>query len=104
MFENIKNSLKNTVRSPLFTLVVTYIVLFSIIICRMFYLQIINEEEYANEAAVKSNRIRSIKSARGCIYDKNGVLLAGNEQSYSVTMEDTGDLKNNIDKNTMILK
>ena len=104
MFENIKNSLKNTVKSPLFTLVVTYIVLFSIIIGRMFYLQIMKEEEYANEAAVKSTKVRSIKSARGCIYDKNGVLLAGNEQSYSVTMEDTGELTNNIDKNTMILK
>ena len=104
MWESIWQSLRSVVKSRLFVLVTTYIVLFSIIIIRMFYLQIISGEEYDKQASVRNTKIRTIKSARGQIFDCNGKLLAGNEQSYSVTIEDTGELTDNISKNTMILK
>ena len=52
----------------------------------------------------KKQKIKTIKSARGKIYDCNGKLLVTNEQSYSITIEDSGDLKTNQEKNTMIEK
>ena len=104
MWESIWQGLRSVVKSRLFVLVTTYILLFMIIIIRMFYLQIINGEEYDKKASVRNTKERTIKSARGQIFDCNGKLLAGNEQSYIVTIEDTGELTDNISKNKMILK
>ena len=104
MLESIRQGLRSIVHSRLFILVLTYIVLFSILVIRLFYLQIVSGESYDKQAATRNNKVRTIKSARGQIYDCNGRLLAGNEQSYAVTLEDTGELTDNIEKNKMILK
>ena len=104
MLDSIFESLKNIVKSRIFSLVVTYIVLFSILVGRMFYLQIINGETYDQKATLQKQKTKTIKSARGKIYDCNGKLLASNEQSYAVTMEDSGELKDNLSKNRVILK
>ena len=104
MFGGIFDTLRNIVKSRFFALVITYILLFSLLIGRMFYLQIINGETYDREASLQKQKIKTIKSARGKIYDCNGRLLATNEQSYSITMEDSGELKNNEEKNAMIFK
>lgn len=104
MFESIWHAIRSAFHSRLFAIVTTYIILFSILIGRMFQLQIIQGNEYEKKASIQNTKTRAIKSARGQIFDCNGKLLAGNEQSYAVTLEDTGDLKDNISKNTMILK
>lgn len=85
-------------------MVVTYIVLFSLLIGRMFYLQIVKGETYDEQATLQKQKIKTVKSARGKIYDSTGKLLAANEQRYSITMEDSGELTSNVDKNMMILK
>ncbi len=85
-------------------MVVAYIVLFSILVGRMFYLQIIHGEEYEQESAFQSTKNRELKSSRGKIYDCNGKLLATNEQKYAVTFEDTGELETSEQKNQMIIK
>lgn len=104
MLDSILDSLKNIVKSRIFSLVVTYILLFSILVGRMFYLQIINGETYDEQATLQKQKTKTIKSARGKIYDCNGKLLATNEQSYAVTMEDSGELTDNLSKNRVILK
>lgn len=104
MLDSILDSLKGIVKSRIFSLVITYIVLFSILIGRMFYLQIVNGETYDEQASLQQQKIKTIKSARGKIYDRNGKLLASNEQSYAITMEDSADLKGNLAKNNVILK
>lgn len=104
MFDSIFDSIKNVVKSRFFTLILTYILLFSLLIGRMFYLQIIKGETYDKEASLQKQKIKTLKSARGKIYDCNGRLLATNEQSYSITMEDSGELKSNQEKNAMIFK
>ena len=104
MFNGILDMLKNVVKSRFFALVTTYILLFSILVGRMFYLQIVKGETYDREASLQKQKIKTIKSARGKIYDCNGKLLVTNEQSYSITIEDSGDLKTNQEKNTMIEK
>lgn len=102
MLASILDSLRNVVKSRFFSLVLIYILLFSILIGRMFYLQIIKGETYDREASLQKQKIKTIKSARGKIYDCNGKLLVTNEQSYSITIEDSGELKTNIEKNAMI--
>ncbi len=103
MIDGILEFLRSIVKSRLFTLVVTYIVLFSILIGRMFYLQIIKGQSYDDEATLQMQKHKTIKSARGKIYDSSGKLLASNEQSYAITMEDSGELTDNASKNSVIL-
>lgn len=103
MLDSILESLKSVVKSRLFSLVVTYILLFSILVGRMFYLQIVKGETYDKEASLQKQKIKTIKSARGKIYDSTGKLLATNEQSYAITIEDSGELTDNPSKNKMIL-
>lgn len=104
MFDSILDSIKNIIKSRFFALILTYVLLFSILIGRMFYLQIIQGEVYDKKASLQKQKIKTIKSARGKIYDCNGKLLVTNEQSYSVTLEDSGELKTNQEKNAMIFK
>jgi penicillin-binding protein 2 len=60
------------------------IVIFLILILRLWYLQVINNERYA--ALSERNRIRYIPVAapRGAIYDRNGHLLVGTRPAFGV--------------------
>lgn len=60
--------------------------LLAILSVRLFYMQII-EGSYYREAA-DGNRIRTmpVQAARGVMYDRNGVLLAGSRPAYSVVI------------------
>ena len=53
MFNGILDMLKNVVKSRFFALVTTYILLFSILVGRMFYLQIVKGETYDREASLQ---------------------------------------------------
>ena len=61
---------------------------------RMHHLQIEKAENFRLVADENRINLRLIPNQRGEIYDRNGVKLAGNEASYSVTVvaEDAGDL------------
>ena len=85
-------------------MVTAYIILFSILVGRMFYLQIVHGEEYEQQSTYQSTKTREIKSSRGKIYDCNGKILASNEQTYAITLEDTGELETSQEKNEMIIK
>lgn len=73
-----------------------------ILIYRVFSLQIVHGQTYLEDFQLRIEKERSIASARGKIYDRNGNLLAYNELAYSVTIEDiyeSGRYKNrNINK------
>lgn len=75
-------------KNPLVVLMMAICLAFSVLVCRLFYLQIIKGEEYAQEFELKIRKTQAIKSTRGKIYDRNGNLLAYNELAYSVTIED----------------
>ncbi len=72
-------------------------VVFTTLILRLWYLQVIQCELYQDLS--KNNRIRlvRVKSPRGIIYDNNGIALATNRPffSASVTLE---DVKQDLDK------
>lgn len=53
MFSSIIDYLKTLMRSRIFTLIVVYVVLFSILVGRLFYLQIVQGEAYDQQATIK---------------------------------------------------
>ena len=66
----------------------------AVLAARMRKMQIEDASQYRLLAEGNSVKIRLIPPARGLIYDRNGVLLAGNEQNYRVTItrEDSDDV------------
>lgn len=68
-----------------------------VIINRLFELQIVNGASYLDSFETKIMKERTIQGSRGCIYDRNGNLLAYNELAHSVAIEDvyeSGKMKN----------
>lgn len=62
---------------------------------RMRSMQIEQADQYRLLAEENRINIRLLPPARGLIHDRNGVLLAGNEQNYRIVMvrEDAGDVE-----------
>ena len=79
-----------------------FVVLFGILLQRVFYLQIVKGNEYQDSFSLKTKREVSLTSTRGDIYDRNGEVLAYSELSYSVTIEDNGTYPNTRTKNAQL--
>lgn len=106
MLDIIKEHLKNFFESRLLPVAVLFVILFSILINRMFQLQIAETDSYANAAAKRTEQTRDIKASRGNIYDCNGQVLAYNKLAYNVTFtanDTTAQLKSE-EKNKMIYR
>ncbi|MFW5676661.1 MAG: penicillin-binding transpeptidase domain-containing protein [Acetivibrio ethanolgignens] len=73
-----------------FILQFIFIALFSILIHRLFVLQIVNGQKYAEDCELQITRTIREHNTRGNIYDCNGEVLAYNELVYTVTMIDDG--------------
>ncbi len=104
MFENFKEKFINIITSRAFVMVIVMCCIGGIMINRIFELQIVHGEEYLDSFQMKIMKERTIKGSRGCIYDRNGNLLAYNELAYSVAIEDvyeSGRYKN-LNLNTTI--
>lgn len=104
MFDIFLEKLKELFKSRLLPVTIVYSLLIVSIVFRLFQLQIVQGEEYANKYEEKTLKERDISGTRGNIYDVNGKLLAYNELSYSVTLQDTGTIKESVKLNAMILK
>lgn len=106
MFEEFKENFVNMITSRVFVIIVALIGISLVLINRIFDLQIVHGEEYLESFQTRIMRERTIKGSRGCIYDRNGNLLAYNELAYSVAIEDvyeSGTFKN-LNLNTTIYK
>lgn len=75
------------------------IFMFSILLYHMFKLQIVNGQDYSEEASQSFSKVIYEKGARGNIYDCNGEVLASNKLVYTVTMADTGKYLSSREKN-----
>lgn len=87
------------IRSRLTVVAVVITLLFSVLLWRVFYLQIVNGKEYQDHYTLKIVKERTLNSTRGNIYDRNGKLLAYNELAYTITIEDNGTYSSNQSKN-----
>ena len=97
MFEELKENFINLITSRVFVVIIALVCFGAVLINRVFDLQIVHGEEYLDSFQTRILREKTIKGSRGCIYDRNGNLLAYNELAHSVTIEDvyeSGKLKN----------
>lgn len=92
MIEKLLNSLRNRY---LYVFIFT-LACISVIVGRLFYLQIVKKIDVASSMGQTS--IRVIDAPRGNIYDCNGVLIATNRTAYIVQMVSTRGLQEDIDK------
>ena len=91
MIRDILEIVWNFIRSRVFILSLLCAGLFTILIVRVFNLQIVNSDNYALGYTQMSEKTRYFTGTRGNIYDADGNLLAYNEPIYSVVMEDKLD-------------
>ena len=94
MIYDIKDFLQRLFKSRLLVLSTAMFLLFSMMLMRIFTLQIVSGEEYQEDFVMKIERTLSEEATRGNIYDCNGKLLAYNELAYSVTISDSGSYRN----------
>ena len=99
MSDRIKEWLVKIIKSRIFVLWVLMVVLFSLAVQHLFKLQIVNGEDYLNNYTLSIEKEITTQGTRGNIYDCNGVQLAHNELSYTITLTDSGsydstDIKN----------
>lgn len=78
-------------RFLLFSVVVA--IIFLLLILRLWFLQIVNHEEYLERSIRNRTRVLSLEAPRGPIYDRNEVLLVDNRPSFriSVLRQDVAD-------------
>ena len=99
LWERIKSGIYEIVKSRSFVVIILFCVTSAILVQRVFYLQIVRGEEYADNYELQIQKTREVEGTRGNIYDRNGNLLAYNELAYSVTIEDNGDYDSQKEKN-----
>ncbi len=104
MFNRLKDSILEVLKSRLFVLIVVFCILSAILIQRVFYLQIVKGEDYLNNYKLKIQKTKIIQGTRGVIYDRNGEVLATNKLAYSVQIEDNGSYEDTKQKNKLINK
>ncbi len=108
MFDIILAKLKQIFSSRIVYLSILVLVLFSVLVVRMYSLQILNVDATEGVSGSNSNyqsyRLRYKDSPRGNIYDRNGNLLAYNTLSYNIVMGNSANFKNNAERNSMIHK
>lgn len=111
MLKKIKEGFFNMISNRLFLFSLLVCVLFSILIGRLFKLQIIDGEEHLENFVLKSKKTITTQGSRGNIYDVNGKLLAYNKLAYTVVMENSEKIakiasqnktSENYEKNKMI--
>lgn len=83
-FEYILSILK----SRLFVLGIIVVLLFSVLMIRIFNVQIVNGEYYLENYIQMAEREVLTSGTRGLIYDRNGEVLAYNKLAYAIEIED----------------
>lgn len=61
-------------------------ILMAILISRMFYLQVINQAHFSTLSENNRVNLLPIPPTRGLIYDRNGIVLAQNQPSFTLTL------------------
>ena len=85
-------TLFSVITSRVFILGIVFVALFSLVVVRLFNLQIINGEDYLENYVYMTKKTLSTPSTRGNIYARDGEILAYNELAYAVVIEDSSNL------------
>lgn len=69
------------------------LVIFVILAGRLWYLQVMNKQVYADRAEMNRTRVLTIPARRGNVFDRKGRLLASSQPSYNIVIS-RKDVKN----------
>ncbi len=74
------------------------LMVFALLFLRLVYLQLIKGEEYRRLSETNCVRLKSIKSFRGLIYDRNNKLLVDNRPAFdlNIVLEDAHPVKETV--------
>jgi len=78
--------------------VVAIIGLLGVLLGRFYNLQVVNHQDYVTQSDRNRVHVQPIPPNRGLIYDRNGILLATNRPSYTLSLikERVGDLEQTL--------
>lgn len=102
MIKEIFEYILSFLKSRFLPLIMAFILLFVIIITRLFNLQIVNGDIYAQSVSDSQEKTMSVPATRGRIFDRNGNLLAYNDLAFSVKISDSGTYTSTEVKNKTI--
>ena len=88
LFSNIRYLFSKLFSSRIALVLTVLMIGFTVILGRLFYLQIIKSDYYTENFTEKAEKTITTEAARGRIYDVNGNVLAYNEIGYNVVMTD----------------
>ena len=103
IIDRIKEGVEYIMKSRLMMLIIVFCLTSTVLIGRLFYLQIVRGEEYLENYKLQIRRTSEIPATRGNIYDRNGELIAYNELAYSFTIQDTVPTNTGSDEKNEIL-
>ena len=86
----IRKRIKAFFRKRVLILAIIAAALAAVLLLRLFQLQIVEGQNYADSFTVLTTAERTLKASRGRIYDCNGKLLAYNQLAENITIEDNG--------------
>lgn len=73
--------------SPKLRFIIIIFMLFAVVlgfIVKLYFMQIVNGDEYASKTVITIPHTYTVEAVRGDIYDRNGVLLAYNTESFNL--------------------
>lgn len=87
---------KKKKKSRFIGLNIVMIIIFSSILAKLTYIQGFKASDFRDQANTKFIKDIPESAPRGNIYDRNGLALATNQQSYSITFTETDESKKNF--------
>ena len=98
MIYDIKDILQRFFKSRLFVLSTVMVLMFAMVLIRVFALQIVNGREYQENFVMRIEKTLSKEATRGNICDRNGNILAYNDlPAGEILEENTGvDIINDV--------
>ncbi len=100
MVEFDRNPDKEWIKQRLIGASICILLMFSLLFLRLMYLQIIKGEDFRLLSEKNAVRLKSIKSSRGLIFDRDKKLLVDNRPSFNlkIVREDAGDVNKIVRK------
>ena len=73
-------------RNRMAVAIVGVVVLMGVLVARFYDLQVVNYQDYRTQSDQNRIQVRPVPPTRGLIYDRNGLLLADNRPSYTLSI------------------